>query len=103
MPNQLVIKGAGIPGAADSYYSQEETLSAIGGAKTVIPQIGWLLVVAVASISYQLPVDDASPPTYVTVLAANTAGAVWSDGANLVASNSGGTANARYFVLAHRP
>jgi hypothetical protein len=45
-------------------------------------------------------VDD-SPATFVTVLAANTAGMVWSDGSNLYAAGASG--NARYFVLASKP
>jgi len=103
MPSQLIIQGAGVPGAADSYYSQEETLSATGSAYTLVPQIGFIMVVAVANLSYVLQTVDASPPTYVTVLAANTAGMVWSDGTNLFVNNSSTTANARYFVLAHKP
>ena len=99
MPNQLVIKGAGVPGAADSYYSEEKSL-VIAATRKAVPEIGWIMVVAVASISYQLQ-TDISPATYVTVLAANTAGMLWSDGTNLYATAGSGTA--RYFVLAHKP
>jgi hypothetical protein len=99
MPNQLIIEGAGVPGAADSYYSLEETLTVVS-PRTLIPQVGFIMAVAVAGVSYQLMVDD-SPATFVTVLAANAAGMVWSDGSNLYAAGASG--NARYFVLAHKP
>ena len=100
MPNQLVIKGAGIPGAADSYYSEEKSL-VITGPRTVVPEIGWILVVAVSGVSFTLLTDDGSPEVYTTVLGANLAGCLWSDGTNLFATASSGTA--RYFVLAHKP
>lgn len=103
MPSQLIIEGAGLPGQPDSYYSEEKTLSATGSAKTVIPEVGFIMVVAVANLSYVLRVTPESPETFVTVLAANTAGMVWSDGTNLFVSNSSTTADARYFVLANRP
>ena len=99
MPNQLIIEGAGIPGAADSYYSEEKSLTVVSPG-TLVPEIGWLLAVAVSGVSYALQ-TDISPATFVTVLAANTAGAVWSDGSNLYARGASGTA--RYFVLAHKP
>jgi len=99
MPNQLIIEGAGVPGAPDSYYSQEESLTVVS-PRTLIPQIGFLMVVAVAGVSYQLMIDE-SPASFVTVLAANTGGMVWSDGSNLYAAGASGTA--RYFVLAHKP
>jgi hypothetical protein len=99
MPNQLIIEGAGVPGAADSYYSVEESLTVVS-PRTLVPQVGFLMIVAVSGVSYQLMVDE-SPATFVTVLAANTAGMVWSDGSNLYAAGASGTA--RYFVLAHRP
>lgn len=99
MPNQLVLKGAGVPGAPDSYYSAEKSL-VVTSPRTLVPEIGWLMVVAVSGISYTLQ-TDISPATFVTVLAANTAGMLWSDGTNLYATAASGTA--RYFVLAHKP
>jgi hypothetical protein len=100
MPNQLVIKGAGLPGAPDSYYSAEKSL-VVTGPRTLVPEIGWILVVAVSGVSYTLQTDDGSPPIYTTVLPANLAGCLWSDGSNLYATASSGTA--LYFVLAHKP
>ncbi len=99
MPNQLVIKSAGVPGAPDSYYSEEKSLVVVSPG-TVVPEVGFIMVVAVSGVSYALMTDD-SPATFVTVLAANTAGMVWSDGTNLQARGASGTA--RYFVLAHKP
>jgi hypothetical protein len=99
MPNQLVIKGAGVPGAPDSYYSEEKSLTVVS-PRTAVPEIGWILVVAVSGISYTLQ-TDISPATYVTVLGANLGGCLWSDGTNLYATAASG--NARYFVLAHKP
>jgi hypothetical protein len=100
MPNQLVIKEAGVPGAADSYYSRQQSLTVVS-PRTLVPEVGWLMVTAVSGVSYQLMTVDASPPTFVTVLAANVNGTIWSDGANLYAAGASGTA--RYFVLAHKP
>lgn len=101
--NPLVITGAGLPGAADSYYSQEETLAVTGGgAFDLVPYIGWLLIVAVANIKYSIKI--AATPTYVDLIAANTGGVIWSDGTNIFASkSSGGAGSARFFVLQHRP
>ena len=100
MPSQIIIEGAGLPGEADSYYSAEESLTVVS-PRTLIPQVGFIMVVAVSGVSYQLQTDDGSPATFVTVLAANTTGMVWSDGSNLYAAGASGTA--RYFVLAHKP
>lgn len=96
--DQLIIKGAGLPGAPDSYYSEEKSLSVT--TRAVVPEIGFIMVVATANVSYALQTVE-SPATYVTVLAANTAGMVWSDGTNLFAVAT--SATARYFVLAHKP
>ncbi len=98
MPNQLIIKGAGVPGAPDSYYSEEKSL--VVSTRHVVPEIGFIQVVAVSGVSYTLQ-TDLSPATYVTVLAANTTGLVWSDGTNLYATAT--SATARYFVLAYKP
>lgn len=95
----LVIKEAGVPGAPDSYYSEEKSL-VIASTRKVVPEIGFIMVVAVSGISYTLQ-TDLSPATFVTVLAANTAGMLWSDGTNLYATAGSGTA--RYFVLQHKP
>jgi hypothetical protein len=100
MPNQLIIDSAGFPGEPDSYYSEEKSL-VVTSPRTLVPEVGFIMVVAVSGISYTLQTADDSPPTYVTVLAANTAGMVWSDGSNLYATAASGTA--RYFVLAHKP
>jgi hypothetical protein len=99
MPNQLIIEGAGVPGAPDSYYSEEKSL-VVTSPRTAIPEVGFIMVVAVSGISFQLRTDD-SPETFVTVLAANAAGMLWSDGSNLFATAGSGTA--RYFVLGHKP
>ena len=99
MPSQIIMEEAGVPGAPNSYYSIEETLTVVS-PRTLVPQVGFIMAVAVSGVSYQLMVDD-SPATFVTVLAANTAGMVWSDGSNLYAAGASG--NARYFVLAHKP
>lgn len=104
MPNQLVIKGAGIPGAPDSYYSELKTLSVAGSGKTLVPEIGWILPVPTANMSYVLLTDDTtSPPTYTTVEVANTGGALWSDGTNLFIANASTENDATYFVLAFKP
>jgi hypothetical protein len=99
MPNQLIIEGAGVPGAADSYYSDEKSLT-VHSPRTLVPEVGFIMVVAVSGVSFQLMVDE-SPAMFVTALAANTTGTVWSDGSNLYAAGASG--NARYFVLAHKP
>jgi len=93
------MEGAGVPGAADSYYSEEKSLTVVS-PRTLVPEVGFIMVVAVSGVSFQLMIDE-SPATFVTVLAANTAGMVWSDGSNLYAAGASG--NARYFVLAHKP
>ncbi len=100
MPSQLIIEGAGVPGAPDSYYSEEKSLTVVS-PRTLVPEVGFIMVVAVSGVSYVLQTTDDSPPTFVTVLAANTAGMVWSDGSNLYAAGASGTA--RYFVLAYKP
>ncbi len=102
--NPLVIVDAGVPGADNSYYSAQKALSTAGtGAKTLVPEIGWILVVPTANVSYLIRTVVAGP-TYVTVVAANTAGMIWSDGTNIFASKStGGAGSAAYFVVGHKP
>ena len=100
MPNQLIIKGAGVPGDPDSYYSEEKSL-VVTSPRTLVPEIGWIQVIAVSGISYQLRVQPDSPETFVTIVAANTPGMIWSDGTNVFAAAASGTA--KYFVLAHKP
>lgn len=99
MPNQITIDGAGFPGEANSYYSDEKSLAV--STRAVVPEVGFIMVVAVSGVSYTLQTADDSPPTYVTVLAANTTGMVWSDGVNLYATAT--SATARYFVLGYKP
>jgi len=102
--NPLVIAGAGVPGAPDSYWSALKSLATAGSnAKTLVPEIGWIQAIAVAAISYVIMTDD-SPATFTTILAANTAGMVWSDGSNVFVNKStGGSGNATYYVLQHKP
>ena len=100
MPSQLIIEEAGLPGDPNSYYSEEKSL-VVTSPRTLVPEVGFIMVVAVSGVSYTLQTGDDSPPVYTTVLAANTAGMVWSDGANLYATAASGTA--LYFVLAHKP
>jgi hypothetical protein len=100
MPNQLIIKGAGVPGAPDSYYSEIKSL-VISSVRKVVPEIGWIQALAVSGVSYTLLTDDGSPEVYSTVIAANTPGVAWSDGTNLFATASSATAS--YLVLAHKP
>jgi hypothetical protein len=102
--NPLVIAGAGVPGAADSYWSALKSLSTPGtDEKTLVPEVGWIQVIAVAAISFVIMTDD-SPATFTTILAANTAGMIWSDGSNIFVNKStGGAGNATYYVLQHKP
>jgi len=101
--NPLVIEDAGVPGAADSYWSAEQSLAtAGGGANTAVTAVGWLQIIAVAAISVKLRITTS--PTFVTVLAANTPGMVWSDGTNIyVSKSSGGAGTAKFYILQHKP
>ncbi len=101
--NPLVIEDAGVPGAANSYYSVQKALATAGtNAYTAVPEVGWIIVLPVAAILWAI--RTALAPTYVTLIAANTAGMVWSDGTNIfVSKSSGGSGNAAYFVLQHKP
>jgi len=101
--NPLVIKGAGVPGAADSYYSAQKSLSTPGtNAFTVVPEIGWIQVLAVANITWNIRVTTV--PAYSIIVPANAPGMVWSDGTNIfVSKTTSGAGNALYFVLQHRP
>lgn len=102
--NPLVIEEAGVPGAPNSYWSElQEPVTTGGGANDLITAIGWLQVIAKANHSYKLR-TDISPETLVTVLAANTAGMLWSDGSNLfVTKSSGGAGTASFYILQHKP
>jgi hypothetical protein len=114
MPEQIVIKEAGLPGAPNSYYSEEKTLTTPGddaspavGAYTVIPEIGWILFEDLgATQSVVLKTDD-SPETYATIIKAGSQGCVWSDGTNMFVLNAAAVASpeltAKYFVLAEKP
>jgi hypothetical protein len=114
MPEQIVIVGAGVPGAVNSYYSELQQLDAVGddasppvGAYTLIPDIGFLLFKDLAAtLSVVLRTDD-SPETYVTIIATSGQGMVWSDGANVFVKNTAAPASpeltADYYVLAQKP
>ncbi len=102
--NPLVIEDAGVPGAANSYYSAEKTLVTVGtGAKDLVPEIGWIMFEATAATTVSIRTDD-SPATYVVLIAAATGGMIWSDGSNIFASKtSGGAGTIKYFVVAYKP
>jgi hypothetical protein len=114
MPEQIVIVGAGVPGAVNSYYSAAQTLVTPGDASsppvaeyTLVPDIGFILFEDLeATLSVVIRTDD-SPATYVTLIAAGAQGQVWSDGANIFVKNSAAPASpeisAKYFVLAQKP
>lgn len=114
MPEQIVIKDAGLPGAPNSYYSEEKTLVANGDGSsppvaeyTLIPEVGFILFEDLAAtLSVVLRTDD-SPETYASIIKAGTQGCVWSDGANLFLKNTAAPASpelsANYFVLAEKP
>jgi hypothetical protein len=101
--NPLVIEDAAVPGAANSYYSAQKSLSTPGtNAFTLVPEIGWIQALAVANIVWALRITTS--PTYVTLIPANTPGMVWSDGTNIfVSKTTGGAGNALYYVLQHKP
>lgn len=101
--NPLVIKNAGLPGAADSYYSAEKTLSVIGTTGTLVPEIGWILFEAGQNAALSVKLKIAATPTYATLSAAGAGACVWSDGTNVWLGNSSTTMNAKYFVVAHKP
>jgi hypothetical protein len=114
MSEQIVIVDAGVPGAVNSYYSQEETLIAPGddasppvAAYTLVPQIGFIFFEDLAAtLSVVIRTDD-SPATYVTLIPASGQGQVWSDGSNIFIKNTAAPASpelsAKYFVLQHKP
>ncbi len=121
MSQVLVIKDAGVPGAPNSYYSEEKALSANGddasppvAAYTLLPDIGFIFFADLpGTLSVVIrTVDGAeeSPPvpsTYVTLIAASGQGQLWSDGSNIFIANSAAPASpeleAEYFVLAQKP
>lgn len=114
MSEQIVIKGAGVPGAPDSYYSELQTVVANGdGASppveeyTLIPDIGFLFFLDLpATLSIVIALNT-SPVTYAPLIAAGTQGTVWSDGANLWVRNTAAPASpeleAQYYVLMQKP
>ena len=112
MPEQILIVGAGVPGAANSYYSAQKDLVASGDGSsppvaeyTLIPDIGFLLFEDLAD-TLSVVIRTAED-TYVTLIAAGGQGQVWSDGANLFLQNSAAPASpeleAHYYVLAQKP
>lgn len=101
--NPLVIKEAGLPGAADSYYSAETSLVAGASGNTLIPEIGWILWEAGQDVDLTVQLKIAATPTYVVLIASTQGGAVWSDGTNLFVGNAGTQVTAKYFILQHRP
>jgi hypothetical protein len=114
MPEQIVIKDAGLPGHPNSYYSEEITLETPGDAAsppvaayTLVPNIGWILFEDLeATLSVVIKTDD-SPVTYVSLIAAGAQGQTWSDGTNIFVKNTAAPASpeisAKYFVLAEKP
>lgn len=114
MSQVLVIKDAGVPGAPNSYYSEEKTLVAAGdigsppvAAYTLVPDIGFIFFEDLAATLSVVIRTDESPATYVTLIPAGAQGQVWSDGSNIFVANSAAPASpeleATYFVLAQKP
>lgn len=114
MPEQIVIKEAGLPGAPNSYYSEEKTLVTDGdtgspavAGYTVIPEIGWILFEDLGASQSVVLKTDTSPDTYATIIKAGSQGCVWSDGTNMFVENAAAAASpeltAKYFVLAEKP
>lgn len=101
--NPLVIKDAGLPGAADSYYSAEKSLVAGASGNTLIPEIGWILWESGQDADLTVKLKTAAPSTFATLIASTMGGAVWSDGTNLYVGNAGTQVTAKYFVLQHKP
>lgn len=106
---QLIIEGAGPPGAPDSYYSEETTLTAaVAGSpafgRTLIPEAGFIFFEDLAAnVSVELRLT-LSPETFATLIAAGSQGQSWSDGANLFVNNSSGSPSpVKYFVLGRKP
>lgn len=114
MPEQIVIVGAGVPGAPNSYYSELIDLVANGDGSsppiaeyTLIPQIGFIMFSDLAAtLSVVLRTDD-SPESFVTIIAAGSQGLIWSDGSNCFLQNTASPASpeleAHYWVLAQKP
>jgi hypothetical protein len=113
MSEQITIVGAGVPGAQDSYYSELINLPATGddasppvGEYTLVPEVGFIFFVTLASgLTVVLRTDD-SPAAYSTILAA-APGMIWSDGSNVFIQNANAVASppdeASYYVLARKP
>lgn len=114
MSEVIVIKDAGVPGAPNSYYSEEKILVATGddaspptGEYTLLPDIGFIFFEDLPSdLSIVIRTDD-SPATYITLIAAGAQGQVWSDGSNIFVKNASAPASpeleADYYVLAQKP
>lgn len=114
MPEQIVIVGAGLPGAANSYYSAEQTLVTPGdiasppvAAYTLVPDIGFLFFEDLGATQSVVILTDDSPATYLTLIAAGAQGQVWSDATNIFVKNTAAEASpeisAKYFVVAQKP
>ena len=114
MSQVLVIKDAGVPGAPNSYYSEEKTLVVAGdlgspavAGFTLLPDIGFIFFEDLpANVSVVIRTDD-SPAAYVTLIAASGQGQIWSDGSNIFIKNAAAAASPEaeinYFVLAQKP
>lgn len=114
MAQQLVIVDAGVPGAVNSYYSEEKTLDAPGdpasppvAAYTLVPEIGFIFFEALPATVSVVIRTSISPPVYTTLIAAGGRGAVWSDGSNIFVLNTDAVVSpseaANYFVVAYKP
>lgn len=114
MSEQIVIVDAGVPGAPNSYYSEEKTLEVTGDTAsppvagfTVIPEPGFIFFADLpAGVSIVIR-TDLSPETFVTLVAAGGQGQIWNDGTNIFAKNAAAIASPEltinYFVLQRKP
>lgn len=114
MAQQIIIEDAGVPGAANSYYSSLQILEAAGDAGsppvagfTVVPDVGFIFFADLgATLSVMIRTDD-SPATYVTLIAAGGQGQLWSDGSNIFVQNAAPIASPEltvsYYVVAQKP
>lgn len=96
---QIVIEGAGLPGAANSYYSAEKSLTCGASGYTLVPEVGFIMFEAGLDADLTLALKIAATPTYATLSASQAGALVWSDGTNLYVHNVGTQATAKYFCL----
>ena len=98
---QIVVVPAGLPGLANSCYSDKKTVSITSGdVSKVIPDIGELLIMPLTSVKVELQ-ESSGVWTQIVATGGSNAQQIFSDATNVrfTATDTSTTRTASYYII----